>query len=101
MYRVSARLGTTVTQKRGEAGPGPLPRTLSIRSVPDDIVRRLKRRAAKHHRSLQRDLLAILEDAVRAPDAMTSRAVLAEVARLGVRTPPEAASIIRKECDAR
>ena len=78
-----------------------MPRTVSIRSVPDDIVRRLKRRAAKHHRSLRRELLAILEEAVRSPDAMTSREVLAEVARLGVRTPRKAAAIIRKDRDAR
>ena len=78
-----------------------MPRSLSIKNAPDDIVRRLKRRAAKHHRSLQGELLAILEEAVRSPDAMSSGEVLAEVARLGVRTPHEAASILRKDRDAR
>ena len=78
-----------------------MPVTLSIKNAPDHIVRRLKRRAAKHHRSLQGELLAILEESVRSPRAMSCRDVLAEVDRLGVRTPREAASIVREERDAR
>ena len=34
---------------------------LSIKNAPDDMVRRLKERAARHHRSLQGELLAILD----------------------------------------
>ena len=75
-----------MAEKMGKAGPGPMPRTLSITNVADDVVRRLERRAAKHHRSLQGELLAILEDAARSPEAMSAREVLAEVARL--RAPP-------------
>ncbi|MFQ5954209.1 MAG: Arc family DNA-binding protein [Kiloniellales bacterium] len=78
-----------------------MPVNLSIKNAPDDIVRRLKRRAEKHHRSLQGELLAILEEAVRSPHAMSCRDVLAEVARLGVRTPRESASMIRKDRDGR
>ncbi len=78
-----------------------VPVTLSIKDAPDDIVRALKRRAEKHHRSLRGELLAILEEAVRSPHAMTCRDELAEVDRLGVRTPREAASLIRKDREAR
>jgi plasmid stability protein len=77
-----------------------VPVTLSIKNAPDDIVRRLRLRAKKHHRSLQGELLAILEEAVRAPTAMTCHDVLAQVGRLGVRTPREAESIIRQDRDA-
>ena len=38
---------------------------LSIENVPDEVVERLHARAARHHRSLQAELLAIVEDAVR------------------------------------
>lgn len=78
-----------------------MPVTLSIKNAPDDVARRLKERAKKHHRSLQGELLAILEEAARSPSPMTPREVLAEVERLRVRTPAEAESIIRTDRDAR
>jgi len=36
-----------------------MPVNLSIKNAPDDVVERLRRRAAKNHRSLQGELLAI------------------------------------------
>ena len=41
-----------------------MPVSLSIKAVPDAIVERLRRRAAGNHRSLQRELMAIVEAAV-------------------------------------
>ena len=38
---------------------------LSIKSAPDALVATLKTRAARHHRSLQGELMAILEVAAR------------------------------------
>ena len=78
-----------------------MPVNLSIKNAPDDIVTRLKERAAKHHRSLQGELMAIIEEAVRTPDRLTPMDVLAEVKRLGLRTPAEAAAIIRADRDGR
>lgn len=75
--------------------------TLSIKNAPDEIVRRLKSRAARHHRSLQGELLAILEDAVRGRGTLTPQEVLAEAQRLGIRTPREAAAIVRADRNAR
>ncbi len=53
-----------------------MPINLSIKNAPDDVVERLRRRAARHHRSLQGELLAIIEDAARpeteAPAAPTA-----------------------------
>lgn len=77
-----------------------MPVTLSIKNAPDEVVQRLRQRAAEHHRSLQGELLAILEDAVRTPRAVTPQDVLTEVARLGVKTPAESAAIIRASRDA-
>jgi antitoxin FitA len=72
-----------------------MPTNLSIKNAPDDVVTRLKERAAKNHRSLQGELLAIIEKAVREPARLTPREALAEVRRLGLQTPTEAAAIIR------
>ncbi len=55
-----------------------MPINLSIKNAPDDVVERLRRRAERHHRSLQGELLAIIEDAARAqpePSAATPTAV--------------------------
>ena len=78
-----------------------MPVNLSIKNAPDDIVKRLRARAAKHHRSLQGELLAIIEEAVRRPRRLTPQEVLAEVRRLGLETPAEAAAIIRADRDGR
>jgi hypothetical protein len=55
----------------------------------------------RHHRSLQGELLAIIEEAVREPHRLTPQEVLAEVRLLGIRTPSEAAALIRADRDER
>ena len=40
---------------------------LSVKDVPDDLAERLRQRAARNHRSLQGELMAIIEQAVRDP----------------------------------
>ncbi len=42
-----------------------MPVNLAINNAPDDEVERLRRRAQRHHRSLQGELLAIIENAAR------------------------------------
>jgi plasmid stability protein len=44
-----------------------MPVTFTIKEVPDRIAARLRERARTHHRSLQGELMAILEAAVREP----------------------------------
>ena len=74
-----------------------MPVTLSIKNVPDDLARRLRDRAARHHRSLQGELLAIIEDAAR---PITSVADFAKfVDDLGIRTPSESARMVREDRD--
>lgn len=72
---------------------------LSIKNAPDEIVERLRERARRHHRSLQGELLAIIEAAARENRPSTPGEVLAEVRRLGLETPSEAESIIRADRD--
>lgn len=53
-----------------------MPVNLSVKNVPDDLAERLRRRAAANRRSLQRELLGILEAAVglRAPSSTAAGA---------------------------
>jgi len=74
---------------------------LSIKNAPDHVVQRLRQRAERHHRSLQGELLAIIEAAVREDQPATPTDILAEVRRLGVQTPSEAADLIRADRDGR
>jgi plasmid stability protein len=78
-----------------------MPVNLSIKNAPDDLVVKLKERAAKHHRSLQGELLAIIEEALRTPHRLTPKDVLAEIRRLGLRTSADAAAIVRANRDGR
>lgn len=78
-----------------------MPTNLSIMNAPDVVVQRLKERAARHHRSLQGELLAILEEAVGEPAPLTAAQVLAEVQRLGLSTPAESAAMLRGDRDGR
>jgi len=78
-----------------------MPVNLSIKNVPDQLAEMLRQRAAVHHRSLQGELMAILESAV-VPSAagLTAAAVLARVRACGVSTPAEAVNMIRADRDA-
>ncbi|HKY95894.1 MAG TPA: Arc family DNA-binding protein [Kiloniellales bacterium] len=73
---------------------------LSIKNAPDDLVERLRRRAQANHRSLQGECLAILEAAV-AGTGNGVRDVLAELRRRGLKTPREAATIVRADRERR
>lgn len=78
-----------------------MPVNLSIKNAPDDLVGALKRRAQQNHRSMQREMLAILEEAVCTPRRLTPDEVLAKVRRLGLNTRPTSASIVRSDRDRR
>jgi plasmid stability protein len=73
-----------------------MPVNLSIKNVPDKLVERLRRRAAEHHRSLQGELMAIIEASVRAEKTLMPHEVL-QVRRLGLRTPSAFVSMIRRD----
>ncbi len=72
-----------------------MPVNLSIKNAPDQLVRRLRERAERHHRSLQDELRAIVEAAVQEDRFATPSEVFAKVRELGLRTPSEAAALIR------
>ncbi len=55
--------------------------TITLKSLPDDLHRRLKESAVRHHRSLNSEIIAALEDAVRS-EPLDPRAFLEHVRRL-------------------
>ncbi len=73
---------------------------LSIKNVPEEMVARLRARAKSHHRSLQGELMTILEEALRG-DSLTVAAVYDRVRDLGVKTGPESVGMVREDRDAR
>lgn len=78
-----------------------MPTNLSIKNAPDEVVQRLRERAARNHRSLQGELMAIIEEAVRPRPAryLSIQEVLAEARKLGLPRRDEAAAIIRADRD--
>jgi plasmid stability protein len=79
-----------------------MPVNLSIKNVPDELADLLRLRAERSHRSMQGELMAILEEAVLPQRGGLSPAdVLERVRSLGLATPSEAAAWIREDRDGR
>ena len=78
-----------------------MPVSLSIKNVPDPIARLLRQRAARNRRSLQGELLAILEESVTGAQSMSPSQLVARVRASGLETPAESASFVRADRDAR
>lgn len=86
---------------------------LSIKDVPEDWAEALRQRAARNHRSLQGELLAIIERAtlderLKHPNVTTGRLTLEELlARRRLRYPspiligPSSTELIRQDRDSR
>jgi plasmid stability protein len=78
-----------------------MPVNLSIKNVPDEIAEELRHRAAKNHRSLQGELMAILEEAAGRSSPMSPSEFLVGLRALGLRTPAESRAMIREDRDGR
>ena len=78
-----------------------MPVNLSIKNVPEELNAALKARAAANHRSLQKEVLAVLEDAVRGKTYLKPSAVLQQVRALGISSRSESAGIVRRMRDTR
>ena len=74
--------------------------TLRVDNVPEEVAARLEERAKKSRRSLQGELLRILEKAVSEEDRLTAAQVLEKVRSLKLKTPTESAAFVRQDRDA-
>ncbi len=78
-----------------------MPVDLSIKKVPDDVAERLRARARQNHRSLQGELLSILEEAVEVRNTMTIEKLLERGRERGLSTADESTAWIRQWRDER
>lgn len=76
-----------------------MPVSLSIKNVPDDVARRLRERAARNHRSLQSELMVIIEAAAGEEDCVTVEGLLSAAHRRGLTPADEATTIVRASRD--
>jgi plasmid stability protein len=74
--------------------------TLSIKNVPDDLADALRARARRNNRSIQGELVSILDQTVRRKP-FAARAFLAKIEALRFQTPDEAVQMIREDRDSR
>jgi plasmid stability protein len=74
---------------------------LSIKNVPAGKVELLKQRAKSNHRSLQGELLAIIDEAAAAAPKkrMTIDEIVAKARKLGLNSKDEAVRMIREDRD--
>ncbi len=71
---------------------------LSIRNVPEPLAQRLRDRAKRNHRSLQGELLSILEETL-SPRQLTIEEAYQKIRRLNIRPVSEATQMIREDRD--
>jgi plasmid stability protein len=74
--------------------------TLRVENVPEEVAARLEERARRSRRSLQGELLRILEKAIAEEDRLTPGQVLEKVRSLKLKTPAESAAFVRQDRDA-
>lgn len=78
-----------------------MPVNLSIKNAPEKLVRKLKQRAIRNHRSLQGELMAIISEAAERQPTMRLDEFMNLGRQRGLRTPSQAAAIIRADRDSR
>jgi len=73
-----------------------------VKNVPEELARQLRERARRHHRSLQGELMVILEEAVWGDRRrLRPEEVHRRVRELGLRTEAEAVEMVREDRDGR
>lgn len=73
---------------------------ISIKNVSNSLVERLRHRAKRHHRSLQGELLDILEQTVQ-PRHLSVKEAAQKLQNLGLNTDDDAVEMIRQDRDGR
>lgn len=77
-----------------------MPINLSVKNVPDDLAERLRERAKRHHRSLQGELIVILEEAT-GPTKLSVDEAEERLRALRFRTGDDSTAWVRELRDAR
>ena len=77
-----------------------MPTNVSVKSVPDDIMEKLRQMAKRHHRSIQGELMAILEEAT-GPARLSVDQAEIRLRAMSFGTADESTSWVREIRDAR
>ena len=77
-----------------------MPVSFSVKNVPDEVAARLRLRAKRHHRSIQGELLAILEETATSR-RLTTEDAARKLRALSLRTPANSGRMLRQDRDAR
>jgi plasmid stability protein len=77
-----------------------LPVTLSVKDVPDDLADALRSRARANRRSLQGELMAMIERHV-GVRPFQAAALLGAIRRIGLATPDGSTRMVREDRDGR
>jgi antitoxin FitA len=77
-----------------------VPVNISVKNVPDEIIERLRKRASLHHRSMQGELMVILEEAT-SPARLRVEQADIQLRSLGLTTGDESVSWVRELRDGR
>jgi plasmid stability protein len=88
----------------GSGMEAPMGVNLSIKNVPEDVVERVRALAKRNHRSLQGELMSMLEDLVREDDAarrLSAREIFEMNRRDGWTTAGDSTQIVRDMRDDR
>ena len=72
-----------------------MPVSFSIKNVPDDVAERLRERAKRNHRSLQGELMAMLEEATQ-KKTLTVNELYERGEASGLKTESDSVQIIRE-----
>ena len=78
-----------------------MPVNLSIKNVPDDLADKLRQRARAAHRSLQGELMVILEQAAGEYQPVTLGMIRERARAYGISTNGDSVDLIRKDRDER
>ena len=74
---------------------------LSIKAVPDSLVEKLRKRAEKNHRSLQGELITILEESLDQSQTLASDEAIRRLRQIGLKTRSESTKAIREDRNRR
>ena len=75
--------------------------TLTIKNVPEETVERLREQAKRHHRSMQGELMAMLEGDLDPQGTLTPDEAIERIKALGIKSGNDATRWIREDRDAR
>jgi plasmid stability protein len=70
---------------------------LSIKSVPDALVEKLRKRAEKNHQSLQGELITILEESLESSQELSSKDAIKRLRQIGLKTRSESTLVISED----